>query len=77
MTVTEHVRMLVRDRAKNRCEYCLCHQDYVMGRLRTDHVRPIAKGGVISVERLRFAFSLGIDVRPGLQPGEADRGIII
>ncbi|QTA81617.1 Uncharacterized protein dnl_39580 [Desulfonema limicola] len=33
MTVSEQSRKLVRERAKNRCEYCLCHQDYVMGRV--------------------------------------------
>ncbi len=31
MTVADSVLRLVRERAGNRCEYCLCHQDYVMG----------------------------------------------
>ncbi len=45
MTVSEDVHQLVRERAGNRCEYCLCHQNYVMGRLQIDHVCPIVKGG--------------------------------
>jgi len=45
MTVTEFIRQLVKERARNRCEYCLCHQDYVLGRLQIDHVYPIVKGG--------------------------------
>ena len=28
-----------------RCEYCLSHQDLVMGRLQIDHIQPLAKGG--------------------------------
>ena len=36
MTVSEFVRQQVRERAGNRCEYCLCHQDYVFGRLQVE-----------------------------------------
>ncbi len=58
MTVAEHVRTLVRNRAKNRCEYCLCHQDYVMGRLQVDHVHPIVKGGADIEDNLCLACEL-------------------
>ncbi len=58
MTVSEYVRILVRERAKNRCEYCLCHQDYVMGRLQTDHVYPLAKGGTDTEDNLCLACEL-------------------
>ena len=39
------IRQRVRQRAGNRCEYCLSHQNYVMGRLQIDHVEPVSKGG--------------------------------
>ena len=58
MTVTEYVRQLVRERAGNRCEYCLCHQDYVFGRLQIDHVYPIAKGGLDTESNLCLACEL-------------------
>src|SRR5574341_816998 len=41
--LSENVRQRVRQRAGNRCEYCLCHQDYVMGWLQIDHVIPTVK----------------------------------
>jgi 5-methylcytosine-specific restriction endonuclease McrA len=44
-SLTEVIRQQVRDRAGNRCEYCLSHQDYIMGRLQIDHVWPVSKGG--------------------------------
>lgn len=58
MTVTENIRRLVRERAGNRCEYCLCHQDYVFGLLQIDHVRPIAEGGADTEENLCLACEL-------------------
>ncbi len=44
--ITKRLRDRVRKRAGNRCEYCLCHQNYVFGQLQIDHVIPIAKGGI-------------------------------
>jgi hypothetical protein len=58
MTVSDDVRIRVRDRAKNRCEYCLCHQVYVFGRLQIDHVQPIAKGGADTEDNLCLACEL-------------------
>jgi hypothetical protein len=46
MSVSETMRQQVRERAGNRCEYCLSHQDYTMGRLQIDHIQPTVKGGV-------------------------------
>lgn len=43
--LSENLRTSVRQRAGNRCEYCLSHQDYIMGWLQIDHIYPIAKGG--------------------------------
>jgi hypothetical protein len=36
---SETARQQVQDRAGNRCEYCLSHQDYTMGRLQIDHIQ--------------------------------------
>ncbi|MEO0986187.1 MAG: HNH endonuclease [Cyanobacteria bacterium J06639_14] len=57
-TVPEVIRARVRQRAGNRCEYCLSPQALVMGRLQSDHVFPIAKGGSDSEENLCLACEL-------------------
>lgn len=56
--LTEEVRQRVRQRGKNRCEYCLSHQDYIMGRLQIDHIQPVAKGGTDLEENLCLACEL-------------------
>ncbi len=43
--IPESIRKQVRERAGHRCEYCLSHQAYVMGRLQLDHIQPMVKGG--------------------------------
>lgn len=58
--LTEEVRQRVRQRGKNRCEYCLSHQDYIMGRLQIDHIQPVAKGGTDLEENLCLACELYI-----------------
>lgn len=54
----EAIRQRVRQRAGNRCEYCLSYQDYVMGRLQIDHVIPRAKGGSDAEDNLCLACEL-------------------
>lgn len=54
----EAIRQRVRQRAGNRCEYCLSHQDYVMGRLQIDHVIPRAKEGSDTEDNLCLACEL-------------------
>lgn len=54
----EATRQRVRQRAGNRCEYCLSHQDYVMGILQVDHVIPRAKGGADIEDNLCLACEL-------------------
>jgi len=56
--LTEINRQKVRKRAGNRCEYCLCHQDYVMGWLQIDHVKPISRGGSDTEDNLCLACEL-------------------
>lgn len=57
-TISETIRQKVRQRAGNRCEYCLSHQDYVMGRLQIDHVKPIVQGGADTEDNLCLACEL-------------------
>ena len=56
--IAEATRRRVRDRAGNRCEYCLSHQDYVLGRLQIDHIQPVAKGGSDDEDNLCLACEL-------------------
>lgn len=56
--ISEATRQRARERANNRCEYCLSHQDYVMGRLQIDHVQPMAKGGSDDEDNLCLACEL-------------------
>ncbi|MCB0213867.1 MAG: HNH endonuclease [Anaerolineae bacterium] len=56
--ISAATRQRVRERAENRCEYCLSHQNYVMGRLQIDHVQPIAKGGSNAEDNLCLACEL-------------------
>lgn len=56
--IPESTRQRVRDRAGQRCEYCLSHQDFVMGRLQIDHVQPVAKGGLDTEDNLCLACEL-------------------
>jgi HNH endonuclease len=54
----ESIRREVRQRAGDRCEYCLSHQNYVMGRLQIDHLNPVAKGGLDTADNLCLACEL-------------------
>jgi len=56
--LTEALRQRIRQRAENRCEYCLSHQDYIMGRLQIDHIQPVAKGGANTEDNLCLACEL-------------------
>jgi len=57
-SVSETIRQRVRQRAENRCEYCLSYQDYIMGRLQIDHIQPLAKGGDDTEDNLCLACEL-------------------
>lgn len=45
MRLDHSLRQQVRERSVHRCEYCLSHQDYIMGRLQIDHILPLVEGG--------------------------------
>ena len=73
--LSEIIKERVRQRAKNRCEYCLSHQEYILGRLQIDHIQPIAKGRTNTEDNLCLACELcnqykwtqteGIDLESG------------
>ena len=56
--LADAVRQRVRQRAGNRCEYCLSHQEYVLGQLQVDHVQPVARGGADTEDNLCLACEL-------------------
>lgn len=56
--IPETLRQKIRQRAGNRCEYCLSHQDYIMGRLQIDHIQPLAKGGLDTEDNLCLSCEL-------------------
>lgn len=43
--ISETIRDKIRELARNRCGYCLSHQDYVWDILEIDHIFPLSKGG--------------------------------
>jgi len=43
--VSGDVDARIRAQARNRCGYCLGHQDYVLARLHIDHIIPQSHGG--------------------------------
>lgn len=55
MTVTDHLRQLVIQRAGNRCEYCLLSQSSQEASFHIDHVIPQSAGGATSAENLALA----------------------
>lgn len=56
--ISDIIRQRVRARANHRCEYCLSHQDFTMGRLQIDHIHPVSKGGANSEDNLCLACEL-------------------
>ena len=50
-SLSETIRQQVRERAGNRCEYCLSHQDYVMGLTATGRatIRVLALNDALAV----------------------------
>lgn len=58
MSIPNRLRQFVRERAGDRCEYCLSHQAYVMGTLQIEHWWPISRGGTDEAENLCLACEL-------------------
>ncbi len=49
------VETRVRERAKNRCGYCLCPQHLIMGPLEIEHIYPESRGGGDEEDNLALA----------------------
>jgi HNH endonuclease len=43
------------DRARGRCEYCKCPDDYSLQSFDFDHIFPASQGGLTSLENLAYA----------------------
>ena len=50
--ISDDVRRRVRERAGNRCGYCLSPQHLVLGWLEIEHIIPVARGGSDEEENL-------------------------
>ncbi|RIK70211.1 HNH endonuclease [candidate division KSB1 bacterium] len=53
--ITAALREKIRQKAGNRCGYCLAQQEYVLNVLEIDHILPMAAGGDDSEENLWLA----------------------
>lgn len=53
--IPANVAKLVRQRASNRCEYCLLRQSSQEATFHTDHIRPRADGGQTRPDNLALA----------------------
>ncbi len=56
--VSATIRQRVREAACDRCGYCLSSQQYVMGKLETEHIIPLARGGSNDESNLWLSCSL-------------------
>ncbi len=50
-----NTRTIVRERANNRCEYCLLPQEYSAAKHQIEHIRAKQHGGSNSIENLALA----------------------
>jgi hypothetical protein len=56
--ISEALRQRVLEQAGNRCGYCLSAQQYMMGQLEIEHIRPKSLGGDDSEDNLWLACRL-------------------
>jgi hypothetical protein len=69
--ISSSLRKLVRERAKNKCEYCLLPQSARVFEHEPDHIIPIQHGGNTSAENLALA-CLRCNRRKGPNVGSFD-----
>ncbi len=50
--ISEQTKVKIRERAKNRCGFCLSQQEFVWDILEIDHILPLTKGGKDDEENL-------------------------
>ena len=76
--ISPELRVLVRRRAGNRCEYCLSPQALIMGRLQIDHVIPVARGGLNTEENLCQACELCNQNKwTQVEASDPDTGVVV
>ena len=69
--ISEEPGARLRNKAGDRCGYCLNHQQYVLGPLEIDHIVPTANGGSDDEENLWLACRLCNGFK-GTQTGGTD-----
>jgi len=57
--ISETLRQKIRTRADNRCEYCLSHQDYMMG----TEIIGLTPCGRATISALKLNSNLAVTVR--------------
>ena len=58
MYLSEQLRIFVTQRAKNRCEYCLVHEDDMFWRYHIDHIISLKHGGNSEKNNLAYCCSV-------------------
>jgi hypothetical protein len=58
MAFSEEIRLFIRSRAENCCEYCKSQDKFSPVFFTIDHINPIAAGGSNELENLAYACSL-------------------
>jgi len=53
--ISEHLRKIVAERARHRCEYCLIQEDDTYSGCHVDHIISIKHGGTSDAENLAYA----------------------
>ena len=53
--IPDKLRTLVGERAKNQCEYCRIHQDFLVFSCQIDHIISLKHGGETTADNLAFS----------------------
>jgi len=53
-SISFKIRLLIAERAQNRCEYCQCRSDCACESFEGEHILPVSKGGSNESDNLAF-----------------------
>jgi hypothetical protein len=53
--ISRSLRLQVMERAERRCEYCQCPEHFSLDTFQVDHVHPVSKGGLTTLDNLAYA----------------------
>jgi len=74
--ISAQIRVQVRQRAQNACEYCHLHQDdSPLAALHVEHIIPKIHGGSDDVEISPLPVSIAIFTKEQISPGSIPRQI--